>query len=135
MIITIQRFRECAKNLLDFFRENNILKLDDMGKFFGKGKIPVDDKRDDAVEINFRPSEAGTYAYDIAYLTDSNGIPINVKLNPHLNYTKMFIKLCEQVKGYVLFNVDAFGNMMQEKRISSSDFDLARQEIERLSGI
>ena len=70
----------------------------------------------------------------MSYIKEGLGIPIEIRLNPQLSYSKIFLKVEEEIDGYEPFKKDAFGNVMQEKTFRY-EFSLVKDELNRLCTI
>ena len=85
------------------------------------------------IEADQRPSSLGTTALTYSYIVKGLGIPLEVRINQSLDYSKIIIKTHEQLPGYSPFVTDPFGNVVQEKDLKLSTKDQVREELERLS--
>ena len=60
------------------------------------------------------------------------GIPLEIRINPSLDYTKIILKNKKRIEGYDEFSKDHFGNLIQIRYLDKVDFSLLKSELERL---
>ena len=76
----------------------------------------------------------GTTALKISYeYQDFEGIPIELVLNPELNYRQIIVKCTEPVSGYILFGIDDYNNVQQFKKSKGVEWKNIMQDVEDLS--
>lgn len=85
------------------------------------------------IEISLRPSNAGAYAYTISYVVINTGIPIEARINPLSNYSRMIVKQEEEITGYESFGVDLFENILQIKHLGEAGISDVKRELETLA--
>jgi hypothetical protein len=85
------------------------------------------------VGVSDRPSNFGAVALTLSYILHGTGIPIEAKINRQFEYSKLVIKLDEDVEGYSFFMVDPQGNLMQERTFAPGGFEDIINELKRLA--
>lgn len=161
MIIQIDDVKSYASNLLKVLESQRVNSVQDLETLINKGYtrvsppslylvsldgvyyypmraeleggIPVGRPSLDLVSFDKRPSNSGTMAYAIDYIRPEGGIPIEIRINNLLNYSKVFIKSQQLIKGYAQFGIDHFRNLRQEKLFKSSDISFVKNELTELS--
>ena len=133
MKITTAQLKRFARTLLQTLDREKIYSTEDLEKMVGQTLFIPD--TENFISFSLRPSNRGTQAYTTSYITSQSGIPIEIKTNKILYYQTVIIKTQEQIRGYTPFGTDGFKNLAQAKSIGSSDFSLARQELQRLTEI
>ena len=91
----------------------------------------VEDSPDEFIEAQIRLSNAGTVAYTVSYVVEGVGIPLEVKINSSLGYTKFIVKSSDSFEGYNSFVSDG-DNVTQDKTITSCDPSSIKRELEFL---
>ena len=133
MKLTHKELRKIATNLLSIIDKEKIDCVDSLEeKLRSPLMINIDMGDNEYVSISKRPSNEG-FAYTFSYMTPNSGIPMEIRINPTLNYTKVIIKDEKMVDGYQKFAIDPFGNKVQDITIKSSDLPFLKIELERLS--
>jgi hypothetical protein len=122
---------QIAKTFLTILDRENILATTDLETRLGSAYETG--TGEDFIEIQKRPSNQGTYAYTLSYTRPNTGIPIEAKLNAQLGYSQIICKLRARLQGYEPFAQDPLGNIVQNKKINSSDIAVFRKELETLS--
>ncbi len=133
MKITHKELRKIAANILSLINKDKIDSADYLEeKLRSSPIIDIDMAHSEFVSISKRPSEEGTFAYTLSYIIPSSGIPMEIRINPTLNYTRLIIKDQELVDGYQKFAIDFFDNKVQYLTIEGSDLPFLKIELERL---
>ena len=133
MKITHKELKKIATNLLSIINKEKIDHVDSLEeKLRSSIMINIDMGDGEYVSISKRPSNEA-FAYTFSYITPNSGIPMEIRINPTLNYTKVIIKDERLVDGYQKFAIDPFGNKVQYLTIKSSDLPFLKIELERLS--
>jgi len=133
MKITREHLRRFAKTLLQTLDREDIHTIKDLKRMVNQ-TLSIPDT-ENFISFSLNPSNQGTLAYTTSYVTSQSGIPIEIKTNKSLGYQKIIIKTLRQIPGYTPFARPDPYNLAQEKKILSSDFSLARQELQRLTSI
>jgi len=89
----------------------------------------------ESVWIGLRPSNGLTYAHTLSYVAEGVGIPIEIRLNRDLGYTKVIIKMQEELAKYAVCAMDHLRNMVQERFLEEAGVERARRELEDLAGL
>ncbi len=126
MRISLDDIRNIARNFLEVLSREGIQSNGDLEKRIGE---TFSLSSEDFVTIVLRPSDLGTSAYSVSYIRHGTGIPVELRINEKLDYSRVCIKLQERIDGYLPFGSDIFGNIAQDKEIKSSDFSLVIQEL------
>ena len=128
----------CARAILTFLEENQIGVPSDLIPLHCRirppeeGMAATDANR--GIEVFLAPSNGGTNAHDISFNDPPRGVPLAVKINPVLGYTKIMVKgNFEMGDGYIPFAQDPFGNVVYNKRIPATDIPTIISELERLA--
>lgn len=133
MIITKQILRTHAERLLEGLKEEGISSLEIALKSDGR-EFKVREMLPDSIHIHIRPSNAGTTALKISYeCQDFEGIPIELVINPKLNYRQVIVKCNEPVQGYIPFGADGYGNLQQFRKNQGSEWSTAIKNLEEIS--
>ena len=131
MIIRLNDLSAMAKRFLITLDRNGIGDLEAMEKFMGM-KFPISDDEREFVQISANPSNKHTMAYTISYVVDGAGVPMEAKINPMLEYTKIIVKSESDVPGYFAFSRDNFGNLQQMKDLHPANMEIVRRELTSL---
>lgn len=87
------------------------------------------------IQLEARPSGRGIIpsetAHVMSYIIDG-GIPIEVRMNPQSRYSKITVKSIDDIRGYVPFLYDGFGNCIQEIRFEFS-FNEVKKHLRNLT--
>jgi len=130
-LITQEKLKEIAKSVLDFLEKENI---DSIGSLFSRLGESFNIKGEDhIIQIELRPSESGTEAYTISYIAPRGGIPIEIRMNPNFNYSKIIIKANSGLDDYKSFDSDYFGNIIQGKTLNKCSIPSIKKELKKLT--
>lgn len=130
MKLSKKEIGKIAKDFLDFLDRERIFSTKDLEQRLDKNFL-IDEKIKSSVSISLNSSEFYTKAYTISYIRKGLGIPLEVKVNLVLEYSRIIIKCEEKIKSYTPFVLDSFGNMVQSTLIESADFLNVREELKR----
>jgi len=129
-LITQKKLGQIARNVLDFLEREDINSIKSLEKRLGES---FDVKREDhIIQIELRPSESGSKAYTISYIMPRGGIPIEIRMNPDFNYSKIIVKTKPKLTDYIPLIFDYFGNIIQDKSIESCSILEIKKELEKL---
>ena len=129
-LITPEKLGQIARSILDFLKRENINSIESLEKRLGED---FDIKREDhIIQIELRPSKAGTEAYTISYIAPKGGIPIEIRMNTNFNYSKIIVKTESKLNGYTSIIYDSFGNIIQDKTIKNCSISEIEKELENL---
>lgn len=132
MKITKEKLREVAENFLEILAKREINSLESLKKAVQKSEIfPLERNSSEYVSYTIRPSEMNTSAHTLSYNILSAGIPIELKINPILGYSRIIIKYQGKMGGYSILSEDNFRNIIQNK-IMLPDFQLFLEELKKL---
>lgn len=85
------------------------------------------------IMIELRPSNLGTTTFTISYIAPGTGIPLEVKINDILHYSKIVLKSTYKVNGYEPFSIDKIRNVVQAKTLPSIDIKDIKRELKYLA--
>jgi len=129
-LITQEKLKEIAKSVLDFLEKENI---DSIGSLFSRLGESFNIKgKDHIIQIELRPSTSETEAYTISYIAPRGGIPIEIRMNPDFNYSRIFVKTESELDNYIPVSSDYFGNIIQDKKIDGCSILTIKKELEKL---
>jgi len=131
MQISRDHLKKVARGLLYVLDRENIDTLNDLERRMGE-RFLLHESIQDFVLLTRTSSNHGTFAYTVSYIMPNTGTPLELKINPQLEYSNIFLKTVEEIEGYTPFILDGFGNLIQEKVIRPLDLALVRNEIENL---
>ena len=124
----IRRFSE---GLLEMMSNRGIASLKDFED--NVGEYPTREVGERVI-IETRPSNENTRAHTISYVIEGLGIPIEIRINPELDYSLIILKKSgELVKGYESFDSDCFGNSIQSRRMEQGTIEVILSELRNLS--
>jgi len=130
MKIKKEEFKKAVKRFLETLDKEKISDLRDLEKRLNS-RLSITPNEKEFITIENRPSEAGTTAYTVSYVTET-GIPVEIKVNYSLGYSKIIIKTETEMNGYVPFSMDRFGNIMQTRDLDFADFERTKKELGNL---
>ena len=136
MIISKMKFfkkdiKVISAEFLKLMDKESVFANEDLERMVGKeinGNISGD-----RLVFDNRPSDLGTMAYTVSYVREGTGIPLELKINPSLDYVRVIVKLQDCIFGYDPFSADIFENIIQAKLLKSNDLSLSREELRYLS--
>ena len=115
---------------MDFLEREDISSI---GSLFSRLGESFNIKGEDhIIQIESRPSESGTEAYTISYIIPDGGIPIEIRMNPDFNYSKIIVKTKSRLNDYASFISDYFGNIIQNKKMNGCSISGIKRELEKL---
>ena len=132
MLISKEKLKEVVKTTLKVIEPIN--SLGDLENLLGEVLTPDPSKKREIIEISEKPSDQGTSVVDISYFFEGReGIPLNIKINPHLDYFKIVVKFNGSLEEYTsIIENDTYGNRMQEMILPTTDFQEVRRELKKL---
>ena len=131
MKVTKQRLGEIAGTLISALKEFKVDTAQDITRLMNV-KIIISKREMIIGEERF--SNNGTTAQTISYAVDGTGIPLELKINPALNYTKIILKSEEQIPEYSPFMIDRFGNVMQDLKMPDVSMKKTLSELAKIAG-
>jgi len=129
MEIPLGTLKEIARIFLSVLEQEKINFREDLEERLRTSVILNDST---LISIESRPSNNNTFCYTLSYTIEKVGIPIELRINPLLNYTMIILKAQERIDGYEQFALDSHSNIVQSKLIKSSDFSVVRKELENI---
>ena len=92
--------------------------------------IEINNVYNDKLEFRLVKSSRNTNSID--YIRPEFGIPIMLKINKLLNYSTIILKTDEIIPGYYMFNIDLFGNIIQNKTFKPGSLEELKLELKIL---
>jgi hypothetical protein len=135
--VTREYLSKAAGGMLNFLKGNKIESVKDLDNFVEK-EFPINKENNEMIMTALRPSELGTRDYTISYIAKGNeknynkGIVLELKINKELGYIMIIAKNQSQLKGYDPFATDPFDNIIQNKRIATTDIAHIKSELSDL---
>lgn len=127
----LARFSERILRVID---KEKIRSVPDLDARVGR-TFQVEDFPEDSISIEKRQSVEGTTALIVSYNAPNYGVPIEVRVNAGLRYSKIHLKVEETLPRYAPFSEDKFGNIIQDRRFQTIKFQAVREELERLRNL
>jgi hypothetical protein len=124
MKITLKDLGRFAGEFLHVLQRENIYSTQDLETRAQRGGQKFMINMQESLIIIPRLSKMGTFASTMSYDVQGEGIPIELRINRQLNYTKSIIKFAGTIPGYTRFAADDFGNITQD--ILWMSFELPR---------
>ena len=131
---TREEISDVARRLRVFLDRKEIESVKDLEKKMGQAFSVPGGGPGDLITMEIRPSDFGSTAYTISYITPKKGIPIEVSVNPGMNYSRVILKAELRLKDYTTFAYDRFGNHIQDRIIPGCSISGVKKELESLSG-
>jgi hypothetical protein len=131
----IQRanLKDIAKLFLGTLDEQGVETFEDLVRLEGQAFVMPGDSHH-YLPINWKPSNFGTRALDVSYLIaeEGGGLPICVKINPSLFYSRIFAKCQTSLPDYKVLTKDPTGNIHQTSILDTTDWSEIRKKVEEL---
>lgn len=111
--ITKDYLMKISREVLSFLREHGVKQPHDLGHL-------IDDSPWEKIDV-FRtgkypdPNQQYGSEYVVRYLPEKKIVPLEIRVNPYVNYFSIRIKCQSPAIGYRSFSRDPFGNLPQEK--------------------
>ncbi len=137
MKISREKLREIINDFIGILDREKVEDLGGLEMLSGQA-IPIKGKEQEYVIVEYQPSNLGTRAIDASYVIQhrpkevGGGVPLSVKINNQLRYSKIIIKTEGKVDGFTLFFVDNFGNLIQE-RFFKTDYQEIKKALNELT--
>jgi hypothetical protein len=116
---TVKRIQEIARGVAGFFDRELVKSIPDLERRVGNEFPGL--KEQEFISVTMNPSNFGTRAYTVSYVVQGSGIPVEVKINPHLKYSALIAKAEHLLFGFTQFMTDPNENKMQHRRLSTLD--------------
>lgn len=131
MKITLEYVAQVSSELLNVLNKEKVETTADLEKMVGREIVIT--SVGDSIEFLKRLSDSETKAYIVSYSKRWYGFPIELKINPTLNYSLVILMAETIIEGYKELSIDAYDNIRQCKKFESSDFRFVKEELEKLS--
>lgn len=130
--ISLPELNTKAARMRQFLEEQRINEVKDLGRLLKKS-FDIDGVTKEKISVEMRPSESGTAAYTIRYTEEKIGMPLEVKINKDLDYSKIIVKGTFRLDGYAAWARDPRGNVAQAKTLDSSTISAVNSELKSLA--
>lgn len=135
MSVQPKDLKRIARSFLNIMERADVISLLDLEGVSEK-TFPIEGKTNEYVSVSFTPSSNQIRAYTksptLSYIIEGTGIPLEVKINSFEGYSKIIVKTQISIPDYYPFAVDRYGNIVQNKKIDSTDISEVRKELEKL---
>ena len=129
MKISLENTRQFAKDFLAILERDGISNVKDLQEKVGY-TLPFDN--DAFVVVTCRPSTFKTLDYVLSFVVPQINVPVEVRINPKMDYSKVLLTSGEEIPGYFIFSRDAVNNLRLMKTLEKADMDVVRKELESL---
>ena len=129
--LTREYLRKIAKKTLELFDEMEISSYTDIDRVLNH-ESPIDENTGEHITFQLRPSNFGTQAYTISYITPGQGIPLEIKINKEIGYSKVIVKGEFVLSDYRPFAIDGM-HVAREKNFDSTEISILSSELKRLA--
>ena len=99
MKITLQDLSRFAREFLHVLQRENINSIQALEKIAQSGEKEITINVQESLIFAPRPSHEGTIAYTMSYVVQGAGIPIELKINKEMGYTRSIIKFAGTFPG------------------------------------
>jgi len=130
MSITKEYLGRVAESVLRILGNEKITSFPDLDRIMNQ-KFSID-KKTDYISVELRPSNLGTTVRTISYIAPGHGIPLEVRVNEELKYSRIIVKGDFNLPDYIPFAQDIFGNTAQDKQLGSIDISQIKSELKKL---
>lgn len=132
MKILLNDLASYASSTLNFLGAARVLAAEDLSQFFDYNfEVPLTNRH--FISCSSRPSEKNTSAFVISYIVNDTGIPLEIRMNLSLGYSKFTVKCTEQVERYNPFLRDSFTNIIQSLDLHTTDMEAVKGELNIIS--
>ncbi len=140
MVIKKTRLQNIVLRLLNVLKKEGVDSLPALERMLGK-RFYIEDNTSflngncgyEFIDFHSRPSNKNTRTHTISYAIERTGIPLEIKLNPVLGYSRIIIKVNIPVPGYESFANDYSGNIIQVKSLDIADWNRTVSEVRELA--
>jgi len=120
-----------AENVLKLLDDEKIISFPDLDRIMNQ-KFSIDENTKEQILIELRPSNSYTTARVISYIVLGRGIPLEIRVNEELKYSRIIVKGDFNLPDYIPFAQDIFGNTAQDKQLGSIDISQIKSELKKL---
>lgn len=131
MLIKKGKLSKIINTTLEFMNERKINSIGDLAQYVGQPYHPDPSKKDEFIGVEERPSNHGTTTLSLSYKCQSRLRPLDIRINPQLNYSKIIIAFNRTLAGYTPFVQDTSGNTAQEKKLTT-DIKEIKEQLQQL---
>jgi len=131
MSINKEYLGRITKNVLKILDNEKITSLSDLDRLMNQTFL-VDENTKEQVLVESRPSNLGTTTRVITYAAQGRGIPLEVRVNEELKYSKIIVKGDFNLPEYRPFYQDIFDNTAQDKELNFTDISKIKAELTKL---
>lgn len=129
--ITKEYLGRIAENVLKFLDRKKVNSLSDLDRLMDQ-PFSIDENTKERILVELRPSNLYTKAYVISYTVPGRGIPLEIRVNKKLKYSRVIVKGDFNLPDYEPFAKDLFGNIAQNKQLGSIDISQIKSELKKL---
>lgn len=131
MLLSKKDLGKIAADFLEVLARERVGTMEALESRLGT-KLSLNNGMSDEIVFGVGNSQNGTNAWYIDYCREGLGLPIEIRLNRTLDYSKFIVKCEQEIKGYSPFAADPFGNIVQMKTLRKANMDFAISELSRL---
>ena len=132
MKITPKDIGKFAAEFLHVLERENINSSKLLEKRVQKGREEFTINVQESLVIMLRPSQGATLACTMSYTVQGVGIPIELRINRELGYTKSIIKSIRIIPEYSKFAEDEFDNIIQDTSWEGSELSKSIEHLRKL---
>ncbi len=132
MEITLKDIGKFAAEFLHVLEREDINSSEVLEKRAQRGRQEFMINVQESLVIMLRPSQMVTLACTMSYTVQGVGIPIELRINKQLDYTKSIIKSIKIIPEYSKFAEDEFGNIIQDTSWKGSELSKSIEHLRKL---
>lgn len=132
MKITPKDIGKFAAEFLHVLEREDINSSRVLEELVQKGKQEFTINVQESLVIMLQPSQRMTLACTMSYTVQGVGIPIELRINKELDYTKSIIKSIKIIPEYSRFAKDEFGNIVQDTSWGGSELSKSIEHLRKL---
>jgi len=132
MKITLKDIGKFAAEFLHVLQRENINSSELLEKRVQRGRQEFTINVQESLVIMLLPSQKGTLECTMSYTVQGVGIPIELRINKELDYTKSTIKSIKIIPEYSRFAKDEFGNIVQDTSWEGSELSKSIEHLRKL---
>lgn len=133
MIITKQSLATIAERFLETLKDEKISSLELAISSSGR-RIQIREMLADYLNIFIAPSNQETIALKMSYTCPNfEGVPLEVVINPFLQYKQIIAKCSEPIPRYSLFAIDGYRNGVYFRKTTGVYWREIIEEVSELS--
>ena len=122
---------QAVQSVLSFLAEYKINSISDLERL-AEQNLVIGDSNQAHIYISNCVSNLNTTAPTISYIIPAIGIVLDIKTNNSLGYCSLLTKGNFSINGYKIFAKDPSGNLIQQKKIYSTEIQVLKSELSDL---